>query len=62
MQTDTTLMAENKEELKTHSMMVKQKSESSSLKLNIKKTKIMVTGYIVLSRSVMYDSLQPHAP
>ena len=59
---NTPLMAENKEELKTHSMMVKQKSESSSLKLNIKKTKIMVTGYIVLSHSVMYDSLQPHAP
>ena len=62
MQTDTTLMAENEEELKTLSMMVKEKSESSSLKLNIKKTKIMATGYIVLSRSVVYDSLQPHAP
>ena len=62
MQTDTTLMAENEEELKTLSMMVKEKSESSSLKLNIKKTKIMATGYIVLSHSVVYDSLQPHAP
>ena len=62
MQTDTALMAENEEELKTLSMMVKEKSESSSLKLNIKKTKIMATGKIVLSRSVVYDSLQPHAP
>ena len=62
MQTDTALMVENEEELKTLSMMVKEKSESSSLKLNIKKTKIMATGYIVLSRSVVYDSLQPHAP
>ena len=59
---DTTLMAENEEEIKTLSMMVKEKSESSSLKLNIKKTKIMATGYLVLSRSVVYDSLQPHAP
>ena len=62
MQTDSTLMAENEEELKTLSIMVKEKSESARLKLNIKKTKIMATDYIVLSCSVVYDSLQPHGP
>ena len=34
---DTTLMAENKEELKSLLMKVKKESEKSSLKLNIKK-------------------------
>ena len=43
-------------------MKVKEEHEKAGLKLSIKKTKIMATGYIVLSRSVVYDSLQPHAP
>ena len=34
---DTTLMAENKEELKSFSMRVKEESERAGLKLNIKK-------------------------
>ena len=37
---DTTLMAENKEELKSLLMKVKEKSEKAGLKLNIQKTKI----------------------
>jgi len=42
---DTTLMAENKEELKSLLMRVKE-SERASLKLNIEKTKTMVSGPI----------------
>ena len=38
---DTTLMAENEEELKTLLMKVKEESEKVGLKLNIQKTKIM---------------------
>ena len=38
---DTTLMAENKEELISLLMKVKQESEKVGLKLNIQKTKIM---------------------
>ena len=38
---DTTLMAESKEELK---MKVKEESEKAGLKLNIQKTKIMVSS------------------
>ena len=40
---DTTLMAENKEELKTLLMKVKDESEKVGLKLNIQKTKIMAS-------------------
>ena len=39
---DTTLMAENEEELKSLLMKVKGESEKAGLKLNIQKTKIMV--------------------
>ena len=45
---DTTLMAESKEELKSLLMRVKEESERASLKLNIKKTKIMTSGPITL--------------
>ena len=41
---DTTLTAERKEELK--SLLMKEKSEKSGLKLNIRKTKIMASGPI----------------
>ena len=41
---DTTLMAENKEELKSPLMKVKDKSEKTDLKFNIQKTKVMVSG------------------
>ena len=44
---DTTLMAESKE-LKSILMNVKEESEKVGLKLNIKKTKIMVSGPIIL--------------
>ena len=43
---DTTLMAENEEELKSLLMKVKVESEKVGLKLNIQKTKIMVSGPI----------------
>ena len=40
---DNTLMAESKEELKSLLMRVKEESEKAGLKLNIQKTKIMVS-------------------
>ena len=40
------LMAENKEELKSLLMKVKEESEKVGLKLNIQKTKIMASGPI----------------
>ena len=43
---DTTLMAENEEELKSLLMKVKEKSEKAGLKLNMQKTKIMASGPI----------------
>ena len=43
---DTTLMAESEEELKRLLMKVKEESEKAGLKLNIQKTKIMVSGPI----------------
>ena len=43
---DTTLMAENKEELKSLLMQVKEESEKAGLKLNIQKTKIVASGAI----------------
>ena len=42
----TTLMAENKMELKSLLMKVKEESEKVGLKLNIQKTKIMASGPI----------------
>ena len=41
---DTTLMAENEDELKSLLMKVKVESEKVELKLNIQKTKIMASG------------------
>ena len=43
---DTTLMAESEEELKSLLMKAKEESEKVGLKLNIQKTKIMVSGPI----------------
>ena len=43
---DTTLMAESEEELKNLLMKVKEESGKVGLKLNIQKTKIMVSGPI----------------
>ena len=41
---DTTLMAENEEELKSLLMKVKEEREKVGLKLNIQKTKIMASS------------------
>ena len=43
---DTTLKAENKEELKSFLMKVKEESEKAGLKFNIQKTKIMESSPI----------------
>ena len=43
---DTTVMAENTEELKSLLMKVRQESEKAGLKLNIQKTKIMASSPI----------------
>ena len=43
---DTTLMAESEEELKSLWIKVKEESKKVGLKLNIQKTKIMVSGPI----------------
>ena len=43
---DTTLMAGTEEELKSLLMKVEEESENFGLKLNIQKTKIMVSGPI----------------
>ena len=43
---DSTLMAENEEELKSLLMKVKEKSEKVGFECNIQKTKIMASGPI----------------
>ena len=66
---DTTLMAENKEELKSLLMKVKEESEKVGFKLNIQKTKIMASGPITLwqtdgetmdSERLYFGGLQNH--
>ena len=64
---DTILMAENKEELKSLLMKVKEESEKVDLKLNIQKTKIMASGPITSwqirwgnSERLNYLGLQNH--
>ena len=44
---NTTLMAENKEELNSLLMKVKEESEKVGLKLSLQKTKIMASGPII---------------
>ena len=44
---DTTLMAESEEELKTFLMKVKVESEKVGLKLNIQKTKIILSHHFM---------------
>ena len=44
---DTTLMAESEEELKSFLMKVKEESEKTGLKFNIRKMKIMASGPII---------------
>ena len=43
---DTTLMAENEEELKSLLMNMREESKNVGLKLNVKKTKIMASSPI----------------
>ena len=43
---DTTLMAESKEEIKSLLVKVKEESKKVGLKLNVQKTKIIVSGPI----------------
>ena len=64
---DTTLTAENEEELKSLLMKMKEENVKAGLKLNIQKTKIMTSGPITswqissiqFSLSVVSDSSQP---
>ena len=44
---DTMLVAESEEELKSFLMEVKEDSKKVGLKLNIQKTKIIVSGHIL---------------
>ena len=55
---DTTLMAKSEEELKNLLMKVKEESETTSLKHNIQKMRIMVHQFssVQFSRSVVSDS------
>ena len=60
---NTTLMAENEEELKNPLMKMKEGSQKVGLKLNIQKTKIMASNPISSAQfhhSVMPNSLRPH--
>ena len=52
---DTTVMVESEEELKSLMMNVKEESEKADLKLNIQKTKIMVSGPIT-SRPIYWET------
>ena len=57
---DTTRLAESRE-LKSLLMKVKEESEKVGLKLNIQKTKIMVSGHFMGNRIRLYFSgLQNH--
>ena len=44
---DTILMAESEEELRSLMIKVKEESEKAGLKLNVQKTKILASGYII---------------
>ena len=54
---DTTFMAESEEELKSLLMKVKEESEKIGLKLNIQKTKIVVSGPIT-SRQIDGETVE----
>ena len=54
---DTIIMAESKEELKSLLMKVKQESDKVGLKLNIQKTKTMVSGPII-SRQIDGETME----
>ena len=54
---DTTLMAENEEELKSLLMKVKEESEKVALELNIQKTKIMASSPIT-SWQIYWETME----
>ena len=54
---DATLMAESREKLKSLLMRMKEESKRASLKLNIKKTKIMASGPIT-SRQIEGENVE----
>ena len=54
---DTTLMAENEEELKSLKMKVKEESKKAGLKLNIQKMKTMASGPIT-SRQIDEEKVE----
>ena len=59
---DTTLMAENKEQLKSLLMKVKDQNEKAGLKPNIQKTKFMASGPITswqIDRETVADFIFP---
>ena len=49
-------MAESEEKLKSLLMKVKEESEKVGLKLNIQKTKIMASGSITSSHTLLNDN------
>ena len=54
---DTTFMAENREELKSVLMKMKEETEKADLKFNIQETKIMVSGPIT-SRQIDGETME----
>ena len=54
---DTTLMAGSEEELTSLLMKVKEESEKIGLKLNIQKTKIMVSG-LITSWQIYWETME----
>ncbi|CAM4769584.1 unnamed protein product [Rotaria magnacalcarata] len=52
---DTTLMAENEDDLKTLLMKVKEESAKAGLLLNIKKTKIMSTEWMTIHNILLWQ-------
>ena len=54
---DTTVMAESKEELKSHLMKVKEENEKAGLKINIQKTKIMYNVYKMVSYLLYHNHI-----
>ena len=55
---DTTLMADNKEELKSHLMKVKEESQKVGLKLNIQKTKITASSGPITSWQIDRETME----
>ena len=55
---DTTLMAENEDELKSLLMKVKEENEKAGLKLNIQKTKIMMASGPITSWQIDRETME----